>query len=152
VGRVLSIRRAVPADVATIQALAYAAFERYVPRIGRPPAPMTADYVAAVDAWHVHVAVDGDQILGFAVLRDRPGYVLLDILAVLPSAQGQGVGGRLLALAEQTARERRVAEVRLCTNEAMTENLGYYPRRGYVEFRRVEEDGYRRVYFRKSLS
>jgi ribosomal protein S18 acetylase RimI-like enzyme len=147
----LGVRRATAADVPTLRAVAHAAYEHYVPRIGRPPAPMTADYAAAVEAGHVQLAVDGAQILGFAVVIPRPDHVLLDNLAVLPSAQGRGIGTRLLALAEQTARHHGVSEVRLYTNEAMTENLGYYARRGYVETRRAEEDGYRRVHFRKPI-
>jgi GNAT superfamily N-acetyltransferase len=70
---------------------------------------------------------------------------------VLPSAQGRGVGARLLALAEDQARARGLGEIRLYTNEAMTENLAYYPSRGYAETHRAEQDGYRRVFFSKRL-
>jgi GNAT superfamily N-acetyltransferase len=73
-------------------------------------------------------------------------------VAVRPAAQGQGIGGRLLALAEQHARGLGLSEIRLYTNEAMTENLAYYPRRGYTETHRADQDGFRRVFFRKPLS
>jgi hypothetical protein len=43
-------------------------------------------------------------------------------------------------------------EIRLYTNEAMTENLDYYPRRGYRETHRATQDGYQRVFFSKALS
>jgi hypothetical protein len=33
----------------------------------------------------------------------------------------------------------------------MTENLAYYPRRGYVETHRTVADGFSRVYFSKRL-
>ena len=33
----------------------------------------------------------------------------------------------------------------------MTENLDYYPRRGYVETGRGVEDGYRRAFFSKTV-
>jgi hypothetical protein len=33
----------------------------------------------------------------------------------------------------------------------MTENLAYYPRHGYRETRRAEEQGFRRVFFSKTL-
>jgi GNAT superfamily N-acetyltransferase len=65
--------------------------------------------------------------------------------------QGRGIGGRLLALAEDHTRRHGLHEVRLYTNEAMTENLAYYPRRGYVESHRAEQDGFRRVFFRKRV-
>ena len=34
----------------------------------------------------------------------------------------------------------------------MTENLAYYPRRGYAETHRAEQDGFRRVFFRKHIT
>jgi GNAT superfamily N-acetyltransferase len=70
---------------------------------------------------------------------------------MLPAAQGRGIGARLLDLAEDRARGLGLPEIRLYTNEAMTENLAYYPRHGYTETHRAEEDGFRRVYFRRSL-
>jgi ribosomal protein S18 acetylase RimI-like enzyme len=148
----LSLRPAVAADVAALRAVAVAAYEGYVPRIGRRPAPMTADYPQAVRDGRVWVAVDNDIVLGLAVLFLQPDHLLLDNIAVLPSAQGQGVGTRLLTLAEAHGRRHGMSEVRLYTNEAMTENLAYYPRRGYVETHRAEQDGFRRVFFRKPLT
>ena len=53
------IRRAGPGDVDALHAIAAAAYEKYVPRIGRAPAPMTADY---------EQAVHGGQIVGFSIL------------------------------------------------------------------------------------
>jgi hypothetical protein len=52
------IRPAPPADEPAIRACAEAAFAPYIPAIGRPPAPMTADYGAAIAAGEAHVAVD----------------------------------------------------------------------------------------------
>jgi ribosomal protein S18 acetylase RimI-like enzyme len=76
----------------------------------------------------------------------------LENLAVRPSWQGRGVGSRLLALTEDEARRQGLAEIRLYTNEAMTENIAYYPRHGYVETHRAEQDGFRRVFFSKRLA
>jgi hypothetical protein len=42
--------------------------------------------------------------------------------------------------------------VRLCTNEAMTENLEFYPRRGFRETGRGVQDGYHRVFFAKAVT
>lgn len=57
-----------------------------------------------------------------------------------------------MALAESEGRRLQLTEIRLYTNEAMTENLAYYPRHGYTETHRAEQDGFRRVYFRKRLA
>ena len=147
-----TLRPATLADVEAIRALTDAAFEPYVPRMGVRPAPMDADHAASVREGHVWVAELDGAIAGFVVLQPQPGHLYLDILAVAPAAQGRGVGAALLELAETQARERGLAEVRLCTNEAMTENLAYYPRRGYAETHRSEQHGFRRVFFRKTVT
>ena len=147
----MTVRRAGHGDVDTLRRIAAAAYQPYVVRIGRAPAPMTADYAQAVRDRQVWVAVEDGQVTGFVVLVAQPGYLLLENVAVLPAAQGRGIGGRLLGLTEQHARSLGRSEIRLYTNEAMTENLAYYPRRGYNETHRAEQDGFRRVFFRKPL-
>lgn len=148
-----AVRPATSADVAAVQALAVAAYRDYLPRIGRAPAPMNADYAAAIRCGQVWVAVTGDeQIVGLLVLVPRSDHLLLENVAVLPSAQHGGIGARLLALAEERARAAGLDEMRLYTNEAMSENLAYYRTHGYAETSRGEQDGYRRVYFSKRLA
>ena len=148
----LTVRRAKASDVGALAAVAREAYEVYVPRIGRPPAPMTADYGEAVSGGLTWIAVRDGVIVGLLVLVVLPDHLLLENVAVLPSAQGSGVGVRLLALAEEQARELGREEIRLYANEAMTENLAYYPKHGYIETHRAEQDGFRRVFFSKRLS
>jgi ribosomal protein S18 acetylase RimI-like enzyme len=150
-GTVLTVRAATQADVAAIRAVVEAAYQPYVARIGRPPAPVGADYAGRVSRGEVWVATADAAVVGLVVLIARPGYLLLENVAVHPSAQRRGVGARLLALAEQHAARLRLTEIRLYTNVAMTENLAYYPRRGYRETGRGDEDGFQRVYFSKRL-
>lgn len=145
------IRLAGRGDVEALRAIAAAAYAQYIPRIGRAPAPVTADYATAVRGGQAWAAVEDGQVAGFAVLIARPGYLLLDNIAVLPAAQRRGIGARLLGLAEQRARSLGLGEIRLYTNEAMTENLAYYARHGYAETHRAEQDGFRRVFFRKPI-
>jgi GNAT superfamily N-acetyltransferase len=146
-----STRPATPHDVEVLARLARDAYQHYTARIGRRPAPMTADYAAAVDGGTVWVAEADGRVVGFVVLLDADDHLLLENVAVDPRAQGHGVGARLLALAEEEAGRRGHRRIELYTNEAMTENLDYYPRKGYVEIRRGEQDGYRRVWFSKAL-
>jgi GNAT superfamily N-acetyltransferase len=141
---VVMIRRAGPGDVDELGAIAAAAYQKYVPRIGKAPAPMTADYTQAVRDRQAWAALEDGQIVGFAIIIAQPGYLLLDNVAVLPAAQGRGIGTRLLALAEEQARGLGLREIRLYTNEAMTENLTYYPRHGYAQTHRAEQDGFNR--------
>jgi N-acetylglutamate synthase-like GNAT family acetyltransferase len=109
------IRRADPGDVDALRAIAAAAYQKYVPRIGWNPAPITADYPQAVRNRQAWAAVEDGEIAGFAILIVRPGYLLLDNVAVLAAAQGRGIGARLLALAEDHARGLGLSEIRLYT-------------------------------------
>jgi len=147
----VSVRPATDGDAAAMRRIADAAYEPYVSRIGRPPAPMLADYPDVVRHGHTWVAEHAGQLVGFVVLEPAGDHLLVENVAVDPASQGLGIGGRLLALAEDEAHALGVAELRLYTNEMMTENLDYYPRRGYRETHRAEQDGYRRVFFSKRL-
>ncbi|MFI5915214.1 GNAT family N-acetyltransferase [Dactylosporangium sp. NPDC051541] len=138
-------------DVQVVREIVLAAFSHYVARIGREPAPMTADYPELVAGGHVWVARLGTGAVGALVAVPMPDHLLLETIAVLPSAQGRGVGAALLAFAEARARAAGVGEIRLYTNAAMHDNLAYYPRRGYAETHRSGASGFRRVYFHKTL-
>ena len=148
-------RRKVPAvittDLTEIERLITDAYTKYIERIGRPPAPMTADYAAALEHSRVWVLERGDAIVGALVTENRGDHLLLETIAVAPAAQGRGYGRLLLDRAECDTAELGLAEIRLYTNEAMTENLTFYPRHGYRETGRALQDGFRRVYFSKTV-
>src|SRR5262245_19014881 len=146
-----SLRRATNSDLADLRQLITDAYAKYIDRIGRPPAPMTADYAAALEHSRVWVLVNDDAMVGALVTEDRGDHLLLETVAVAPGAQGHGYGRLLLDRAECDAAELGLTEVRLYTNEAMTENLTFYPRHGYRETGRAIEDGFRRVYFSKAV-
>jgi GNAT superfamily N-acetyltransferase len=148
----VTVRPAEHRDSGGSARLARDAYRHYTARIGRPPAPLGADYATAVSDGAMWIAEDGDDLLGFIVLVDAEDHLLVENVAVDPRVQGRGVGAQLLALAEEEAHRRGYDRVQLYTNEAMTENLDYYPRRGYVETHRGEQDGYRRVFFTKTLN
>lgn len=144
-----TIRPAQPQDSAALSALARDAYGHYVDRMGTEPAPMGEGYASLVAAGQVWVAERDGALVGLLVLKPEADHLLLDNIAVSPTAQGAGIGARLLALADDYAREHGISEIRLYTNEAMTENLAYYPRHGYVETHRATEHGFHRVFFTK---
>ena len=127
------------------------AYAVYVSRIGRKPAPVGADYESLVAAGAVWVASAADGIVGVLVLRSAPTALLLENVAVTPAAQRRGIGKRLIAFAEERARELGLDRVKLYTNERMTENLVLYPALGYVEVGRRREHGFDRVFFEKRI-
>ena len=147
----MHIRRAVADDVTAVRAIVEAAYVHYVPRIGREPAPMTADYETLVAAGDVWIGERDGRVVGVLVIRASGDALELENVAVDPAAQGLGHGRALVRFAESRARELGLEAVELYTNEAMVENLQLYPRLGFVETERRVEDGYRRVYFRKTL-
>ena len=151
--RSTAIRQARASDEAEIRHCAEAAYARYIPLIGRKPAPMLADFAAQIVAGDVYVATAADGAFqGFIVFYAEADHVMLENVAVLPRAAGHGVGKALIGFCEAMARERGLKAVHLYTNEKMSENLSIYPKLGYVEVARRSEDGFNRVYFEKSLA
>lgn len=128
-----------------------AAYSPYVERMANFPAPLLDDYEKLVDQGVVHVAVVDDQVLGVIVMWEEADHFYVDNVAVVPAAQGLGVGAELLAEADRAARAAGRDEIRLYTNVAMTENSAYYVRRGFVETHRASDDGYDRVFFARSV-
>lgn len=138
-------------DVPAIKRIVLAAYEKYIPRIGKPPAPMTDDYHGHVASGNVWVLELDGELLGLVVLVPKPTYMLIDNVAVLPERQHSGLGRMLLAFAEAKARECGYLEVQLYTNELMHENLDWYARLGYQETSRMFDSGFRRVFMKKHL-
>lgn len=86
------IRLAQLDDVAAVAALVNDAYTPYIARNGKVPGPMRDDYAALIAAGRVHVLEDDGAILGVIVLIPEDDTMLLDNVAVSPSAQGRGFG------------------------------------------------------------
>jgi len=146
------VRLANAGDAVPVRACVVAAFEPYIARIGKPPAPMLLDYPTLIAEGRVWVAEQGAQVEGVLVQYETPDGFYVDTVASSPGARGTGVGRALLRFAEGEAVRRGHASVYLCTNSRMTENQVFYPKIGYVEYDRRTEAGYDRVFYRKALS
>jgi len=66
--------------------------------------------------------------------------------------QGMGICKMLLERAEIEAQRQGYRSIKLHTHEKMSENLSFYGKIGYVEYDRLVEKGYARVYMRKVLA
>jgi len=146
------IRAATAADVSVIKEIVEQAYRHYIPRIGKPPAPMLVDYAARVSQGVVWVIEEGSGVVGIIVLKSTPEHLLLDNIAVAPARQGSGLGRQLLAFAEAEAVRRGYREIRLATHQTMTENQRLYAAIGYEETGRGTEAGYARVFMHKRLA
>jgi ribosomal protein S18 acetylase RimI-like enzyme len=149
----ITTRPAIPADVAVIAGIVNRAYSAYLSRMDSEPAPMTDDYAALVGAGRVAVAVDGDsgEVLGAIVRWVVDGDMYVDNIAVEPAAHGRGVGNLLLELAVDEGRQNDCGRVWLYTNAVMTENVGYYERRGFTQYDRRIDAGYDRIFFERRL-
>jgi ribosomal protein S18 acetylase RimI-like enzyme len=147
-----NLRLATSTDLPAVENVVRRAYAHYVDRIGQKPSPMSDDYGALINSGHVYVVEEDGRIQAIIVLIAEDHALLLDNVAVLPSAQGMGLGRMLLEFAEQSARRCGFRFIKLYTNEAMTENLNLYRRIGYRETHRAEEKGLKRVYMLKELT
>ena len=147
------VRAATVADVADIEHIVNTAYTPYIARIGRKAAPMTVDYRTLVGATdHAWVLIDDSEVVGVIVTVVESDHLLIENVAIAPLAQGRGHGRTLLAHAERQAYELGLPQTRLYTNAAMTENLAFYPRMGYIEVARRFQDGFDRVFFVKNVA
>lgn len=146
-------RRATPADADRLAEIATAAYSVYLPRLpdGVRPAPLDADYAAAIrhdEVW----AIEADRMVAaYLVLVPGDDHLLLENIAVDPALQHRGLGRRLLRLAEDRARELGLGEIRLFTHAVMVENQRLYERVGYARTGQRDDEGFDRVFYAKPI-
>lgn len=148
----ISIRPATSTDVDGIASCVESAYAHYVHRLGKPPGPMLQDYQSVIANHQTFVALRRGDIVGVLVLVRLQDAMLLENVAVHPSSQGRGLGGKLISLAEQESRKQGYEEIQLYTHVKMTENIAMHLRMGFVETSRLTVDGYDRVYMTKTLA
>jgi ribosomal protein S18 acetylase RimI-like enzyme len=146
-----TIRQAEPEDQEALVNCVQAAYSKYIERIEKKPAPLLADYQALMAQGIVYVLADKEGIRGVLVMMPQGRDMFVENVAIDPRFQGQGLGRALMAFVEQQARKEQLDEIRLYTNELMTENLHFYHQLGFEEESRHMQNGYRRVFLRKRL-
>jgi ribosomal protein S18 acetylase RimI-like enzyme len=149
------IRRASAEDAGAIAQLLHdfnSEYEDFTPGV---PA-LTERLAELLAANEIVVLLAGTPPLGFALFRLRPSLwakaedVYLEELYVVPDRRGQGVGGKLLDTAIETAREMGADHFELTTGEADTEARGLYKSRGFTN-REGAPDGPRMLYYEIDL-
>src|ERR1700754_275368 len=147
-GNTPHIRRATADDAARMRAIARTAYAKYVPRIGREPSPMVADYEAQVAANLAVVMEVAGSIRGYMIAWPEPDAYFIENIGVDPQFQGGGLGRCLIDHVVSQADRLGLPALRLYTNALMSENLAMYAHIGFVETHRSVEKGFHRVYMR----
>lgn len=127
------IRTALPHEASAIRDVVRAAYAKWVPVLGREPRPMQADYDAALKLRRFDLIELDGQIVALIETEPRDGHYWIENVAVVPAARGRGYGKRLLAHAEDLARDAGLPEIRLLTHGKMTDNRRLYVSIGYTE-------------------
>ncbi len=149
--QILPPRKAADSDLQAIRNIIEAAYSKYLSRMDRKPSPLLRNYESQVKEGVLWVV--GNPIVGLiSLVQESVDCLLVENVAVHPSAQGRGIGRRLMEFAEQEARRRGICNLKLYTNEVMVENIAIYSHLGYVEVDRRIDDGYRRVFMQKTVN
>ncbi|MGH6972456.1 MAG: GNAT family N-acetyltransferase, partial [Caulobacteraceae bacterium] len=119
----IDIRRATHEDADAIRALTREAYAKWIPLTGREPSPMGADYDRAVRMHRFDLLYVEDDLAALIETVDETGQLLIENIAVRPGWQGRGLGRRLMALAEEIARELGYGRIRLFTNQLWQANV-----------------------------
>lgn len=141
-------------DAPVIKSMIDAAYSKYIDRIGKQPAPMAVDHLEVIQTHDVFLLRDfEDNAVGSITLKpdSQSKSIFIDNIVAHPAAQGHGYGRVLMNFAENLARSQDCLALELYTNVNMYENLALYVKMGFVETERRIEDGFERVYFRKTL-
>jgi GNAT superfamily N-acetyltransferase len=136
----IEIRRAVADDVPAIVAML--ADDPLGAKRERPGDAAYAEAFKDIDAdprQFLAVAVKDDQVVGTLQLTFIPGLsrlgatrALIEAVRVRSDQRGDGLGGRLIQWAIDTARERGAAMVQLTTDASRTDAHRFYERLGFV--------------------
>jgi DNA-binding MarR family transcriptional regulator len=98
------------------------------------------------------IAWSDDLPVGCVGLKgDGQGVAEIKRLWVAPSARGIGLSRRLMARAEEIARELSITTLRLDTNRALPEAKQLYLKTGWHEIARFNDDPYADHFFEKRL-
>ena len=79
---------------------------------------------------------DSDRVIGCIGTReDEEGHCFLSHLFVRHDLKRQGIGSKLLELAETSAKERGYKEVHVHLGKDYLESHYFYPKHGYIEYK-----------------
>lgn len=143
-----TIRQATSADADALTRCMICAYSMYLDRMAAETLPpMSADYLADIQAYPCWVAVSAKSIVGGLFMEFTSDCAMLSNVAVDPLFQGHGLGRGLLTFAEQQAIGRGYSKIQLATHALLQENVALYQHLGW---QKIHTEG-SRLFFEKSI-
>jgi len=113
--------------------------------------PVGAEDMTPPRGWFFLARLDGRAVGCGALIRLSAGAGEIKRMWTAPDARGLGVGRRIIAAIDTTAREAGVTTLRLDTNRALKEAHALYRKLGFVEIARYNDNPYADHWFEKRL-
>jgi DNA-binding MarR family transcriptional regulator/GNAT superfamily N-acetyltransferase len=113
--------------------------------------PVGAEDMTPPRGWFFLARLDGRPVGCGALIRLSAGEGEIKRMWTAPDARGLGVGRRIIAAIDTTAREAGVTTLRLDTNRALKEAHALYRKLGFVEIARYNDNPYADHWFEKRL-
>lgn len=94
---------------------------------------------------------DSNEVIGGLHGKVSYRWLLIDLVSVPESMRGQGIGKRLMRMAEEVAQKKHCTGIWLETFSFQAP--GFYQKPGYSEFGRLADypPGHTRIYYQKPL-
>ena len=107
--------------------------------------------VSTQETFALLVRDDNDEILGGLYGRVFYQWMFIELLAVPEQARGQGLGSKLMQMAEELAREKECVGIWLDTFDFQAPE--FYKKLGYSELGQIVDypPGHKRLFFQKRL-
>jgi len=142
----MKVRGAKASDLTAVASCADLAFD-----VPRTP-DNRAELASQIQQGLIQVMGDAARVLGYISFSPNRDHLFVDAIVVMPEHQRQGIGGRLLAFAEQVALRLGLRSVRLFTSGEIAGNLIFYRRRGYHKTGCCREGSFSRVFYSKNIA
>lgn len=123
-----TISLATPADAKEIAALSRVLVEH---GLRSKYTEVRIRHLISYESTNVAVAKQQTDLLGFGVMSYGESHANLDLLAVKPEFQGQGIAGKLVGWLELVAQNAGIFRVGVQARESNRHAIGFYQKLGY---------------------
>jgi GNAT superfamily N-acetyltransferase len=140
----VEIKLGSPADAEIIAGILTAAFSKfdsdYTPEALEYVTPGAEEIRGRFEEGPIWIALVDNEPVGTVSVVKEPDWIYIRSMAVLPAAQGHGIGGALLDAIDEYAAEIGVETLFLYTTHFSADAIRLYERHGFVRGRETTAD------------